>query len=382
MSDDLWDSIGPVGRPTAVLDLDAFDANATAMLRAAGGKPIRVASKSVRVRGLVERALSRQGFNGVLGYSAAEAIFLARHGITDIVIAYPTVDKPAVQEIAADPALAGEITFMVDLPEHVALLASCATDGPLQLCLDVDSSLRVGPVSIGAHRSSVHTPVEAAALAALVERTAGVVLTGAMFYEAQVAGVPDSSAAVRLMKRRSLAELSTRRSEVIAALGDHAQLRFVNGGGTGSLAETSADPAITELAGGSGLFSPTLFDSYDESRRRPAAYFVSPVTRKPADDIVVTFAGGYLASGVADKSRMPTPVHPAGLHYFGQEGAGEVQTPLRGKAARSLDVGDLVWFRHTKAGEMCERFDEIWCVRGGAVVDRMPTYRGEGQNFG
>jgi len=379
---DPWTAVGAVGQPTAVIDLDSFEANGTEMLRRAAGKPIRVASKSIRVRGLLERALQREGYAGVLAYSAAEALWLARHGIDDIVVAYPTVDVETIKAIAADPVAAGRIAFMADLPEHLHLLDAASQDTPLRVCLDIDCSLRMGPVSVGAHRSSLHTAQEAGRAAERAAVLRGVRVVGLMFYEAQVAGVPDTSPAVRLMKRRSMAELADRRSRVVEAVSRHAELELVNGGGTGSLHSTTLDSAVTELAAGSGFFTPRLFDSYDDTRLRPAAYFVSPVVRKPAADVVVTFSGGYIASGPPTKSRVPVPVHPSGLSLMGQEGAGEVQTPLKGKAARDLEVGDAVWFRHGKAGEMCERFNEILLVRDGCVEERLPTYRGEGENFG
>ncbi len=378
----LWSALGPIGRPTAVVDLDAFDTNGTEMLRRADGKPIRVASKSLRVRSLIERALSREGYAGVLAYSAAEAGWLAGHGVTDVVVAYPTVDREAISRVAADPSLAERVTFMADLPEHLHLLDDLAGETPLRVCLDIDASLRVGPVTIGAHRSSLHTAADGERAAKLAAGLPGVRVVGLMFYEAQVAGVPDSNAAVRTIKRRSLAELATRRGEVVDAVGRHAALEFVNGGGTGSLHETTRSDAVTELAAGSGFFTPRLFDDYRNTHLRPAAYFASPVVRKPAADVVVTFSGGYIASGPPSRSRVPVPVHPEGLGWFSQEGAGEVQTPLKGKAARRLEVGDPVWFRHGKAGEMCERFDTVLLVRDGEVVDRVPTYRGEGENFG
>ena len=75
---------------------------------------------------------------------------------------------------------------------------------------------------------------------------------------------------------------------------------------------------------------------------------------------------------------MPKPV-ARGLKLLGTEGAGEVQTPVRGRPARSLQIGDRVWFRHAKAGEMLERFDTVHVVEAGAVVASVPSYRGEGQ---
>jgi D-serine deaminase-like pyridoxal phosphate-dependent protein len=207
-------------------------------------------------------------------------------------------------------------------------------------------------------------------------------VAGLMFYEAQIAGLPDSSAAVRLVKRRSAAELSRRRGAVVAAVQAVAgPLEIVNSGGTGSLEVSSADPCVTEVTAGSGLYVPTLFDGYRAFEARPALYFALPVVRRPARGIATLFGGGYPASGPAGKSRLPSPASP-GSRLIGAEGAGEVQTPVRGAAAEDLRVGDRVWFRHAKAGELVERFDTVHFVEGGAVRESVPTYRGEAKTFG
>jgi D-serine deaminase-like pyridoxal phosphate-dependent protein len=378
--------------PLAVVDLDAFDANATDLLRRAGGVPIRVASKSVRCRDLISRALARPGFAGVLAYSLREAIWLVRNGTTDdVVVAYPTTDRAALAELAADAELRSAIAIMVDDEAQVALTAKVVSDTgttmteqPVRLCLDIDSSLRIGRVHLGVRRSPIRTPHDAARLARSASRQSGLRVVGVMFYEAQVAGLPDRNAGVRLVKRRSLADLATRREAVVravtAAVGH--PLELVNGGGSGSLEATARDRAVTELTAGSGLYCPTLFDGYRAFTPRPAAWFALSVARRPAPDVATCFGGGYIASGPTGKSRQPTPVSPSGLKLLGAEGAGEVQTPVRGKAAGSLQVGDRVWFRHAKAGELCERFDALQLVQGERVVGSSPTYRGEGQTFG
>ena len=378
--------------PLAVVDLDAFDANAADLLRRAGGVPIRVASKSVRCRDLVSRALARPGFAGVLAFSLREAIWLVRSGTTDdVVVAYPTTDRAALAELAADAELRAAIAIMVDDESQVALAAKAVSDTggtmaeqPVRLCLDIDSSLRIGPVHLGVRRSPVRTPQDAARLARSAARQPGLRVVGVMFYEAQVAGLPDRNIGVRLVKRRSLADLATRRAAVVNAVTaavDH-PLELVNGGGSGSLEATARDRAVTELTAGSGLYCPTLFDGYRAFTPRPAAWFALSVTRRPAPDVATCFGGGYIASGPVGKTRQPTPVSPSGLKLLGAEGAGEVQTPVRGKAAASLQVGDRVWFRHAKAGELCERFDALQLVQGERLVGSSPTYRGEGQTFG
>lgn len=373
-------TLSDVATPLVMVDLDAFDANADDLVRRAAGYPIRLASKSVRVRTLVERGLAREGFAGVMGYHVREGMWLARHGVDDVYVAYPSVDVEALREIAGDELLRERVTVTVDSPEHLEVLARAGANG-VRVALDVDASLRLGRVHVGARRSPLRTPDDASRLARAAQGQ-GLRVVGLMFYDAQIAGVPDSSRAVRLMKRRSGDELLERRGLVVAAVRQVADLAFVNGGGTGSLHTTGTDPALTELAAGSGLIGPTLFDGYDDFSLRPAMAFALPVVRRPGRGYVTCFEGGYIASGPAGADRVPTPVWPRGLRLVGTEGTGEVQTPLRGSAADRLALGDHVWFRHAKAGEVCERFDEVVLHRGGEVVDVVPTYRGEGTCFG
>ena len=367
--------------PLAALDVKALRANAGDLVRRAGGKPVRVASKSVRCRHVLGLALATPGFAGVMGYSLREAIWLVRSGVPDVLLGYPTADRGALAELAADTSLVEAITLMVDDAEQLRYLRAVAGAAPLRLCLDVDASLRLGRVHLGVRRSPLRTPSAAAALAQAAAAQ-GFRVVGVMFYEAQIAGLPDSSAAVRLVKQRSAAELAVRRGEVVTAVEQAVgPLELVNSGGTGSLEISSADACVTEVTAGSGLYAPALFDGYHAFAARPALFFALPVVRRPARDIATLFGGGYIASGPAGPSRVPKPV-ARGLKLIGTEGAGEVQTPVRGRAARGLRVGDRVWLRHAKAGELLERFDTVHLVEAGAVVGSAPSYRGEGRNFG
>lgn len=372
--------------PLVVVDLDALEANAGDVLRRAGGMPVRVASKSVRVRHVLEQVLARPGFAGVMAYAAAEARWLVAHGVHDVLLGYPTVDAVAIDAVAADPAAADAVTFMVDDVAQADLLAVAARrhGRTLRVCLDVDASLRLGrgpfTVHLGVRRSPVRTPAQAAALAVEVEARGPLAVRGVMFYEAQVAGLPDTSFAVRAVKAASVRELAVRRAAVVDAVADALghPLELVNSGGTGSIEVSAAAPAVTEVTAGSGLFVPTLFDGYRAFRPRPAAYVGLDVVRIPGDGWATVFGGGYVASGPATPTRLPRPVWPEGLRLAPREGAGEVQTPLRVPARADLRVGDRVWFRHAKAGEVMERFAEVHLVRGDRVEATVPTYRGEG----
>ncbi|MFG1867487.1 amino acid deaminase/aldolase [Micromonospora arborensis] len=380
--------------PYAVVDLTAFDANSAALADRAAGKPVRLASKSVRARELISRALARPGWQGVMAFTLPEAIWLVRAGVSDdVLVAYPSVDRRALAELAVDPTLATAITLMVDGTGQLDLIDDVRTPGQraeLRLCLDLDASWRPlrGRVHVGVRRSPVHSARAAGALAATIAGRAGFRLVGLMSYEAQIAGLGDAppgqtllAGAIRLTQRGSYRELLARRGAAVAAVREHADLEFVNGGGTGSVAATSADPAVTEVTAGSGLYGPTLFDAYRAWRPTPAAFFACAVVRRPTPELATVLGGGWIASGPAADSRLPRPWLPAGLKLVGTEGAGEVQTPLSGAAAATLRVGDRVWFRHAKAGELCERVNELHLVDGDTVVATVPTYRGEGQAF-
>lgn len=404
--------------PAAVLDLDALEANARAVLTRAGKLPVRLGSKSIRVRGVIERLLASDArYAGLLCFSAEEAVWLAGHGFRDLVVAYPTVQERLVRAVCrANRACAGEspganaaasagsapltgtapapITLMVDSPAQVDMLGRiAASEGVcLPLCLDLDLSVKYPGLHFGVRRSPVADVREALAVYRAIQQCPALRLDGLMGYEAQIAGLPDSvpgahmkSAIVRALKRQSIPRIHARRQAVVAALKDAgAVLRFVNGGGTGSLESTAQDDSVTELTAGSAFFAPVSFDWFAGFDQIPAMMFALELARIPAPGYFTCTGGGYIASGAAGPDRLPRPVLPEGLSLTATEGAGEVQTPLlvrTGSTATSLEVGEPVFFRHTKAGELCERFNEVLCIRDCEIVDRLPTYRGEGQCF-
>ena len=384
-----------VEAPFAFVDLDAMAANAAEMLGRAGGKPIRVASKSLRCRALLERILaSDPGFEGLMTFTLPETLWLAERGFENLLLAYPTTDAGALGELAlrsvANPD--GAPIVMVDCTEHLDAIESVLGAGaaPVRVCIDLDASWwwLGGRVKAGPKRSPVHTVAQAVDLAREIERRPQLKLAALMAYEGQIAGVGDQppgrrlrGRAIRFMQRRSAAELAERRGAAVAAIGEIAELPIVNGGGTGSLELTGAEAAVTELTAGSGFYAPALFDHYSRFALTPAAGFALPIVRKPSPDVATALGGGYLASGAGDPARLPAPWLPAGLRLDPEEGAGEVQTPLLGAAAARLSIGDRAYLRHAKAGELCERFDVLHLVEGDEIVDVVPTYRGEGRAF-
>lgn len=381
------------GLPLMLLDLDRLEANAHAMLRRAGRLPIRLGTKSIRCTEVLRRvmALSPQ-FQGLLCYSAREAAWLGREGFDDLLVAYPTVD-PVDLAAAADSLRSGKrLTLMVDSVEQCAVLASRARELGVRyrLALDLDMSTSVPGLWFGVRRSPLRDVAGAMTVANYVSANADALqLVGLMGYEAQIAGLQDQvpgaglrNLMIRRLKRRSLREIHARRQAVVAALkaAGHA-LEFVNGGGTGSLEDTAADASVTEAAAGSGLYAPGLFDHFGHFRHHAAVFFALPVIRRPAPGLVTCAGGGYVASGPAGRDRLPRPFLPAGMELLADEGAGEVQTPLRLPAGLEPALGDPLFFRHAKAGELAERFDNLLMFRGERVVGVAQTYRGQQRSF-
>jgi D-serine deaminase-like pyridoxal phosphate-dependent protein len=379
--------------PLALLDLDALEHNAHAMLRRAQSLPIRLCSKSLRSLAVLRhlQALSPR-FRGVLCYSPREAAFLAQQGQRDLLVAYPSVDAADLDAAAKATAAGAEITLMVDDAEQLPplLRAAQAHGVRLRVCIDLDLSSEFRFLYFGVRRSPLRSSEAVVALAQRIAKAgAALQLVGLMGYEAQIAGPQDDlpgkllkSQLVRLLKRRSTPEAHARRGAAVAALRAAGfALQFVNGGGTGSLHSSAEDASVTELAAGSGLYAPALFDHFRALQHLPALFFALSAVRRPAPNLVTCGFGGYIASGPAGLDRLPQPVFPHGMQLLPHEGAGEVQTPLRLAPGTRVALGDPLFFRHAKAGELAERFERFLLLRKGQVVDEITTYRGDGQCF-
>jgi D-serine deaminase-like pyridoxal phosphate-dependent protein len=377
--------------PAAFLDREAFETNVERTADRADGVPVRVASKSVRCRGVLERILAEPGFEGLMCYTGHEAVDLAEAGFEDLLVAYPLVGAAELERVAGAVADGHRIVLMVDSEEHVRRAGAAATEAEadVPLCIDLDLSTEHLGIYFGVQRSPIRTAEEALSVAETVAETDGVHLSGLMGYEAQLAGLPDrnpansavENAAIRRLKSRSKPTVRQRRQSVAEALDDEYGLEFVNGGGTGSVEFTREDPWVTEVTAGSAFYAPRQFDWYDHLAYEPAAGYAVEVTRRPDDDVYTCRGGGYIASGPVGEDKAPVPWLPDGASLLDNEGAGEVQTPVRYEGSVDLGVGDPVVMRHGKAGELCRFFEELAVVDGDTVVDTHATYRGEGKCY-
>ncbi len=378
--------------PFAYLDLDLLGQNIRQIVAATGGKRIRLASKSLRSVTVLHRILAADmRIQGIMCYTAREAAYLAKQGFDDLLIGYPCWHELDIAAVAQATVAGGRITLMIDSVAHVEQAERVAQryGVRLPLCLDIDMSLLVPGLHFGAWRSPIRTPEQARPVIERILRSSHVWLDGIMGYEAQIAGVGDhypgkalKNGLVRFLKRRSVRDVAARRAAILELIKSYnLSLRFVNGGGTGSIATTREEAAITEITVGSGFYAPALFDNYHDFRYQPAAGFAIEIVRQAAPNIYTCLGGGYVASGAAGPDKLPQPYLPEGARLDALEGAGEVQTPIKYSGPLHLAVGDPIFLRHSKAGELCERFTHLLLVSNGAIVDEVTTYRGDGQCF-
>ena len=378
--------------PFAFIDLDLLDQNTRQIAARARGKQVRLASKSLRSIAILRRILAADTcFQGVMCYTALEALYLASLGFKDLLIGYPAWNEHDIAAIARATLDGAQITMMIDSVEHVERVEAIASrhGARLPLCLEIDMSMDVPGLHFGVWRSPIRNAEQAKPIIKRIKSSSHVFLDGLMGYEAQIAGLGDNfpaqrakNALIRRLKRRSVRELAERRAALVALVRSSGITpRFVNGGGTGSIDSTRAEAVVSEITVGSGFYAPALFDNYRDFRYQPAAAYAIEIVRRPQPSLYTCLGGGYIASGSVGPEKQPAPYLPRGAKLLSLEGAGEVQTPIRYEGPLSLKVGDPIFMRHSKAGELCERFTHLYLVADGAIVDKVTTYRGDGQCF-
>lgn len=380
-----------VQMPFAFVDMDMFEKNIQDIIKRAGNKKIRIASKSIRCVALIKHILASHSiFQGIMCYHPQEAVHLSEQGFDDLLIAYPIFSGQHISAICEEIKKGKTIIAMVDLPEHIEQLNKIAEKENciIPVCMDIDMSSDFGKLHFGVRRSNITTVQLAKELGEQIKKFKNIRLDGIMGYEAQIAGLGDitGSAAKNLvipaLKKRSVKELAQRRATIVKEIQAQGhQLKFVNGGGTGSAETTITESCVTELAVGSGFYSPGLFDHYKQFRHLPAAAYAIEITRHPLPSVYTCYGGGLTASGSIEKNKLPKPYLPLGAKLIDTEGAGEVQTPIVYKGVEKLKLGDPVFMRHAKAGELCERFNSLLLLKGGKIIDDVKTYRGEGKCF-
>lgn len=373
--------------PLAFVDLDVLDQNIQDILKRAQGKTIRIASKSVRIPAILEYILKKNAqFKGLMCYHPNEAVFLSQQGFDNILLGYPYIHEKEISLILQEVAKGKELIFMVDALEQIQRIQQIAEKMNVEalICFDVDMSSDFGNLHFGVYRSSITSAEKLEEIVKQTSPLSHIQIKGLMGYEAQIAGVNDNikgqgikNAVIQFLKRKSIKEVARKRQEAIAILKKYGIYQpLVNAGGTGSIESSIAEEGVTEVTVGSGFFASHLFDHYKQFKHLPAAGFALQITRNPKENIFTCAGGGYIASGEVGIVKQPKPYLPTYIELIKNEGTGEVQTPIINKSSVFLQLGDPVFFRHSKAGELFERFDSVYFIREKKIVQVEKTLRG------
>jgi D-serine deaminase-like pyridoxal phosphate-dependent protein len=379
--------------PLAYCDLDLLDKNcADIAKRAAGNKTLRIASKSLRSVPIIKRILdSNPIYKGIMCYSGNEALFLIEEGLDDLLLGYPIVNKKEIQNICLATKSGKKIILMTDSETHLQLINTIAKEiNVIQpVCIDIDMSTNFPGLHFGVLRSPLTSIEKAKKLIDSFEKYSNISLSGVMGYEAQVAGLGENNPVngiknyiIPSLKKYSIVDYSKRREAIVIYIQSKGHtLDLVNAGGTGSIESSMKETWVTEITVGSGFYSPALFDYYEHFKHQPAVGFAVQIVRQPKENYFTCLGGGYIASGTVGIDKQPKPYLPDGIKLTDNEGTGEVQTPFKYKGSEKINIGDAILFRHSKAGELCERFNELHLISNGKITNIIPTYRGQGKCF-
>lgn len=381
-----------VNPPYSFLFLDELDKNLVQVKERSGDKLIRLATKSIRsvpvLRYLVQNLGER--CSGLMCFHLEEVLWLCEQLETSFLMGYPqTPTLVQAQKLAAKISDGARIIQMVDSLEQVAQLDDLAQKNQcvFDICLDLDMSLKLPGLNFGVFRSPVDSKEKVDLFFSQIKNFSNIRLVGLMGYEAQIAGVGDKiyknpimNGVIGVLKKLSHKKIYGLRAYATQVAQKNFSLDFVNGGGSGSLEMTARDHAVTEVTAGSAFYAPALFDSY-RNRFYPSMGYAMAIQRKPKEGFYTVHGGGYVASGALGREKLPVIFSPKGAQLHQNEMAGEVQTPVYYNGLQKLEIGDPIFFRHSKAGELLERFKSFYVVKEGAIIDQWESYRGANQCF-
>jgi D-serine deaminase-like pyridoxal phosphate-dependent protein len=386
--DDLKDLVRNCKFPLVVCDIDAFNQNLERVgefLRTSK-KSMRLCTKSVRVPELIKIVEEKDFVNGIFTYNSAETLFFAEnYKIRDILLGYPTTSPIDIEELCRAASIEGvEISVMIDSKYHINQLEKAAIRHNVEfnILIELDVADHFLGQNVGVLRSPLRNSEDIIKLARDIEKCKNLKYRGIMGYEAQNASLGDTSVFIRWIKKRSRKHVNELREKVVNSLiSEGLEPEVVNGGGSGCFQETAIEPSITEIGIGSLLFKSHIFDSIISLQEFiPSLFFVLQVVRKPKENIITCFSGGYVSSGSVRAH--PIVIKPNNLKSFKNEEFGEVQTPLKFNPKKiTLDLGDPIFCRFGKAGEPLEHFNDVNIFSKGTFVDKYYTYRGLGKKF-
>lgn len=350
--------------PALVLDLDAFEANADAMMRrcAREGIALRPHAKTHKSSTIARRQMDL-GAVGICCATIEEAAAMAAAGVTGILVTSPIVSLGKMAAIIAIAERVPDISVVADNADNVVAwnVLAQALPGRLSVLVDLD---------VGQHRTGVTSPEEAVRLARTIAASDYLLFAGVQAYAGHIQHIADYPA--RLEQAKATGAAIRRCVQALTESG--LPPRIVSGGGTGTHAIEPPLGALNELQAGSYVFmdaeyAAIAFEGAPALPFRSSLFVQSTVISANVPGFVQTDAGtkAFATNGPPPEITFGAPAGST-YSYLGDE-HGRIALPAGSKPPR---LGDRIECLTPHCDPTVNLYDHYVCVRGETVVGTWP----------
>ena len=380
---------GPM-HPCLIVDLDRLDHNlaeVSASIAKAPGRSLRIVEKSLPCAALLDYAMKKLGTNRLMSFHRP---FLSQSAATfpdsDILLGKPLPTRAAEaffreHKGAFDPER--QLQWLIDTPQRLRDYLALAKSIGTRLRINVE-------IDVGLHRGGVADDAALDAILELIARHADCLgFSGFMGYDPHVVKLPSVFGSPPHLLQQAMSRY--------ARFVDFVRRRYpalsrdeltLNGAGSGTYLLHEAESLTTELSVGSALLKPTDFDVPTLSRHRPACFIAAPVLKvenRPLQLPGLERAVAWLARWDVNQSCayfiyggnwMATYESPAGLRCNEQYGRSSNQEAVMASPSTRFGVDDHVFLRPHQSEAVLLQFGDVFTVRAGQIVDRLPVMTG------
>jgi D-serine deaminase-like pyridoxal phosphate-dependent protein len=342
--------------PALLVDLDALDANIARMAQCfrRHGVNWRPHTKGIKVPQIAQRLIDA-GAIGITCAKLGEAEVMAAAGFTDILIANQIVGAPKLARLVALRRRC-DVIVAVDNEENVTALSAAAREAGVVLRVVIE-------VNLGMNRAGVEPGARCVALATFIAGRPGLRFAGLMGWEGQTAPL---DAAVKPAAVAGAVGEIVRSAQLCRAAG--LPVEIVSCGGTGNYWISAAQPGITEIEAGGGVFCDVHYREHFGVDHPCALTVMTSIVSRPTPLRIVCDAGKKTMSSDA---AIPAPL---GLeHVRSVRLSAEHATIELDAANTTLRVGDKLEWVVGYSDTTVHLHDEIYGVRNGRVEAVWPV---------
>jgi D-serine deaminase-like pyridoxal phosphate-dependent protein len=340
-----------IDTPALMVDLDALEANIARIATACRQSGInwRPHTKGIKVP-QIARKLIDAGAIGITCAKLGEAEVMAAYGFSDILIANQIVGPLKIARLVA-LRRKSDVMVAVDNRDNVAAIAEAARGAGVTIRAVIE-------VNMGMNRAGVEPGADCLALARFIAALKGVAFAGLMGWEGQTAGIPDPT------------DKATAVTAAVASIVQSAAMcreaglpvNIVSCGGTGNYWISAAQPGITEIQAGGGVFCDVHY-AKDFGVAHPCALTImTTVTSRPTPGRIICDAGKKTMSSDA---AVPEPIGLGPVRsarLSAEHGAVELETP-----SELPRVGDRLEWVVGYSDTTVHLHEEIYATRKGRI---------------